>query len=199
MASTHPWIRIVAPKAVTICKSLALPESVRALLRADPDTAVFYGELAKSELYELATMFLARALARREAVWWACLCVEAGHSGKVPAGEETALLAAVRWVLEPVEANRRAAEEPGRALGINSLGGNLALAAFWSGGSLNPPDLPIRAPSPSKTPEAVARAVLSTVNVVFPHCQPLAFRQFLSLGEGIAAGRYRWKPSGAGA
>lgn len=189
------WIRVVAPKAAAICRTFPFAERVRPLLRDDPTAERFFQQLMAKTEYEQATSFLAHALPRREAVWWACLCTELAHGSTLPPPEEQGLFAAVRWVLEPIEVNRRAAETTGTALGIISLCGNLALAAFWSGGSLNPPDLPIRPPSPTKTPDAVARAVFRTVDVAYPRCRTIALRQFLAIGDGIARGKHRWSRS----
>jgi hypothetical protein len=189
---SNRWERVVAAKAAPICAKLALPDRVRGLLRANPDAAIFFKALVARGEHESATTFLAHALPPREGVWWACLCAEAAHGENLPKDEEIALLAAVRWVLEPTEANRRAAEAPGKALGIISLCGNLALAAFWSGGSINPPDRPLRPPPPGKTAETIAYAVTRTVDVVFPRCRDVGFRQFLALGEGVATDQYRW-------
>ena len=54
-------------------------------------------------------MYLAWALPRREAVWWACQCVRAAVPPAEGSADDAALQAAQRWASSATEDHRRAA------------------------------------------------------------------------------------------
>src|SRR5438128_432587 len=88
--------------------------------------------------------FIAHWLPKRAAIWWGCLCL--WHVGRptLPAPEDAALRAVVQWVREPNEPRRLALEAAAEAAGnLRTAAGGLARAAFFSGGSLVPPGLPV--------------------------------------------------------
>lgn len=187
------WSRVNARTAAEICQTLKLPEAAQPLLEGEPTPPQFLERLVHQGELLAALRFLAHALPRREAVWWACLCQDLAAGTNLPAPEQPALLAAVRWVLEPTEGNRRLARALGRAAGPITAAGSIALAAFASGGSLNPPDQPIKPPPPTMTARGVSRAILRLVGLVDAGSQDVVVRQFLALGTGIASGNYRWQ------
>ena len=92
--------------------------------------------LVESGLYLDTIDFLAHALPKREAVWWACLGVRHTLGAALPPKEFAALKAAVEWVLEPDEPKRRAAQAAGEAADFGTPAGCAALAVYGSGGSL---------------------------------------------------------------
>jgi len=104
--------------------------------------------LMKRGLLSDAVRFLAHSLPKREAVWWACLCAR----DMLPADAAPALLAAVQaaegWVMAPSEEKRREAMVTAEAAGFRAPASWAAVAAFWSGGSMAPPNAPV-VPRPS--------------------------------------------------
>jgi hypothetical protein len=192
-----PWSRVPAKRAAEVAAKVPLSLPARELLKPELTPAEFLAQLITSKEHASAVAFLAHALPRREAVWWACLCVQVGPAdGKILARQEQdALDAAVRWVLDPIEPHRRAAERPGRALGPRSLCGYIALAAFYSGGSVNPPGQPIRAPASVKTAQCITHAMLRIANKFYPRLRDEALDQFLAIGSEIADNRHRWVPN----
>src|SRR5690606_25846941 len=118
-----------------------------------------------------AIAFLARALPKREAVWWACMCArvtappaeeaaspEGDVAGPAAAGRgpARALAAAEAWVYKPSEENRRECEAAAHAAQFDSPESWAAIAAFWSGGSVAPPGGPVVPPGEDLAPRAVA-------------------------------------------
>ncbi|ACL57985.1 DUF6931 family protein [Methylobacterium nodulans] len=127
----------------------------------DEAPARFARALAAGPTPEDAVAFCAHALPRREAVWWACVCVRA-LLGIRPGEEDDALRAAEAWGSDPGEAQRRAALARGE--GDRRLATAwLALAAAWSGGSLAPPGEPPRPALPHMTARAATIAILTAL------------------------------------
>ncbi len=62
-----------------------------------------------------ATQLLAYALPKREAVWWACMCVAHTAPPDLPEPDRLARAAAEQWVRQPNDKNRRAAMKQAEA------------------------------------------------------------------------------------
>jgi hypothetical protein len=79
--------------------------------------------------------------------------------------------------------------------------GLCCLAAFWSGGSVVPPDQAAVLPAEHLCPDMVANAVLLTAVHTDPARAPEKYARFLSLGKDVAEGKNRWKgePTAQGA
>lgn len=139
--------------------------------------------------------FLAHALPRRTAIWWGCLCLWQVARPEPAEAMRAALAVAVRWVQEPSEDNRRAADAPARAAGLGTAARCLAKAVFWSGGSLAPPHFPPVVPKPFLTAKAVAGAVLLAAAHSGPaDVRRLRRREFLAVGREVAVGKVPWAP-----
>ena len=121
--------------------------------------AAYLQQLTSKPAFNEAVQFLAFALPKREAVWWACMCARADLKESAPAPVVAALAAAEAWVYRPTEENRRAAWERAKEGKFETPSVWAAVAAFWSGPSLAPPDLPAVPPAPHLTGVAVSGAV----------------------------------------
>src|SRR5438874_13023943 len=167
------------------------PEAAQ-LLRSGLSPRAFFELLAERDLTSDALRFLAQAMPKRRAVWWGCLCAWHNRRPELEAAEAAALRAAVCWVLEPTEERRRAAEQPGREAKFSTPAGCLAMAAFWSGGSMTRPELPVVRPPAHLT----GRLVGGTVLLAAARHEPLRYRfrcrEFLALGRAAAAGVNLW-------
>jgi hypothetical protein len=180
-------------KAEQVCERFALSADGRQLLRPGQAPPAFFGLLFANELFRDAVYFVAHLLPKREAVWWGILC--AWHRARPQPAPEVgdALEAALRWVREPSEEHRRAAQGPGEKAGPATPAGALALAAFWSGGSLSRPDLPAVPPPDTLTHTAVAAAVLTAAAHGDPALMGQRYRQFLHWGVDVANQKNRWQ------
>jgi hypothetical protein len=179
-------------RAAEVCRRFSLGDEARALLRDDLAGQPFLARLAEHELFADAVRFLAYALPKREAVWWACQCARVVLDPEPPELLASALQAAERWAAMPTEDNRRSAFPAAEAAEFGTPPGCAALAAFWSGGSLAPPDLAPVPPPEHLTPSAVANAVLLAAVQKEPERAAEKFRQFLDLGLQVAEGRNCW-------
>jgi hypothetical protein len=183
--------KVKAASAAEVCRQFDLAPEARPLLQDKQTPRQFLDALLAGRHYRAAVPFLAYALPAREAVWWGCLCWR--HlAGSRPPAEAAACKAAAKWVLEPTEENRRAAEAAANAAGLATPAGSLALAAFWSGGSITPPNLPAVAPKPHMTPRAIAAALRLASVQGDPAKIPETLRAFVELGLGVAEGKVVW-------
>lgn len=162
--------------------------------------------LTAAGLLEDAVKLLARALPRREAVWWAARSAadaprppadgppsaEAGrqHEAAV-AAEAAARAAAEAWCADPADARRRAAHPAAEPV-ADTPSGLAALAAFLAEGSLAPADCPPVPPPPDSCPGLVAAAVLLAAVRTEPEKAADKRKQFLDVGRAVAAGTDRW-------
>jgi Family of unknown function (DUF6931) len=174
-----------------------LSNETLALIPAEPTVEAFLDVLFARELFVDASKFLAHVMPKREAVWWACLCVQQSQGiSAAEANAINALEAARRWVVEPDEANRLAAGAAANATGIGLPAGCTAMAAFWSGGSLGSPEFPAIPPPDDLTPRGVSGAVILAVVGEKPELAPVRFRQFIALGLNVLNGINRWEEYG---
>jgi len=158
-------------------------------MEAVPDPGVgtleFMSRLADSSTPEEAITFAAQALQRRHAVWWAHECLR--HLADVlDPGDPEMLALAARWVAEPSEANRVAAQTAAMEAPAKTPGVWVALGAAWSGGSLAPPDLPPVPPAPHLTGRALNAAVLSALARVDQAHRAQALAGFVRMAHILA-------------
>jgi len=119
----------------------------------------FLQHLISAAQFKEAIEFLAFALPKREAVWWACLCARSQLEDHAARTDLAALEAAESWVYKPTEENRRAAMACAHATKFDTPSAWAAVGAFWSAGSIAPPDGAVVQPAPHLAGVAVAGAV----------------------------------------
>src|SRR3954465_4331238 len=172
-----------------------LGEEARALLApgaALPTQRAYVALLMEREMPIDAVRFMAHALPRREAVWWAWVCA------RKPAGEtpkpqiKAALDATDRGVVQPTEDHRRQALQYGEAADFGTSAGCAALAAFMSSGSLGPPEAPGIPPGEFMTAKAVSGSVILAAVTPDPIKAPEKFEEFVKLGLEVADRTKLW-------
>ena len=186
--SAPPLTKIKAARAAEICRLVTLEEGSARLLDDEVTPAAFLDRLLASNAFVDAIRFLAYALPKREATWWACLAARSVLPPDAKPPLLAALEAAEAWVYKPTEENRRAALAAGEKAGSDHAGGWAALAAGWSGGSFGPPDAPMIPPGENLTPSAVAVAVIDAAIESEEGELDQRFRSLLSQGMDIASG-----------
>ena len=99
-------------------------------------------------------------------------------------------------MIDPKDEKRRAAFPAAEAAGIGTPAGCAAAAAYFSGGSLAPPDLPVVPPRRHVTGGLVAAALTLAAVIKQPEKAPEKHAAFLRTGRGgrrgstsLAAGR----------
>jgi hypothetical protein len=159
---------------------------------APPPPRAFVALLMQHGLQMDAVRFIAHALPRREAVWWAWVCARKS-AGETPKPQiRAALDATERWVVQPTEDHRRQALQFGEAADFGTAAGCAALGAFMSGGSLGPPEVPVVPPSEFMTAKAVSGAVI--LAAVTPEATKAAekFDDYVKLGLEVADRTKLW-------
>lgn len=151
-------------RSTTSCSALAgirlLSDEARRRLDPERNVRGFLDDLLRDGLVSDCLDVIAHLLPKRYAIAWGCECLQASvAAGDAGAVERSALAAAQRWLKDPTEENRRAAQDLAERLDYDTPGAWLAAAAGWSGGSLAPAELPEVAPPPTLCGEAVAAAL----------------------------------------
>ena len=175
--SAAPLVKIQTPTAVEVCSLFNLPPSARALLREGMEPSEFVAVLVTNKQYAAGIDFLAHALPAREGIWWAYLCMQHACGGEHSEPERAAVIAGVRWVLQPCEEDRAATKAPAEAAGLASLPGLLAMAVYQTGAS----------PGPHSKSVAIAVKVAATKGD--PAKLLDTQRLFVNLGIEVAEGR----------
>jgi hypothetical protein len=153
---------------------------------AHPSQAV--DRLMQAGLLIEAARVCAHALPARERVWWAARCVRATAAGEIPVADHQACRLGEDWVRHPTDETRRAAMETAQATGFASPEAWVAVAAFWSGDSMAPPDQPKVPPAPHLAGLAVVGAVILASVRTDPDRQPERLRRFIASAQDIATG-----------
>jgi hypothetical protein len=176
-------------RAIEVVRPIRLSNEACSFLDENQSIDEFRSLLEAKRKYRDAIRVAAVTLKNREAVWWGCLCLWSAYKPEPPLAEAGALQAAVNWARNPSEENRRAAGTAGDNVGADTAAGSLALAAFFSGGSIAPDDLPEVAPEPFLTAKSVASAVLIALDRFDPPKCEMLQRQALMLAADVGSGR----------
>jgi hypothetical protein len=185
--------------ATEVCSRFQLGDAARSLLQDGQKTRAFLQSLVNAKQFVDAIKVLAHAVAKREAVWWACQCCREGAAGKQPPKILAALEAAEHWAADPTEENRRATYAAAEGAGFDTPAGCAALAAFYSGGSLGPPNVPVIPPGEWLTAHAAAGAIQLAVATGPPSEVAPTYQEFLACGLAVADGANPWKAPPAAA
>lgn len=181
-------VKISAKSANIVCQQIELEDEARQLLNPEYSPAQYLQVLIEQKQYPDAIRFLAMALPRREAVWWACVSSRASVSEKTKPQMLAALTAAETWVYQPTEENRRSAMFLAEAAEFAGPASWASVAAFWSGGSIAPPDAPVVPPPEDLTAKAVAGSVMLAVAEMDQSKVEENYKKLLAQGIDIARG-----------
>ena len=186
--SEYAFKKVTADRALAVCQDIELDEAGRGLLAPELAPAAFLRLLIDEALYADAVRFLARALPRRQATWWACLCARSVLGENPSPDMVRALELAEQWVYKPTEEHRRLTFPAAQAAQFSHPASWAAMAAFWSGGSMAPPEAPVVPPAENLTGKAVAGAVMLAAVQTEPEKSETKYRRFLEQGIDIACG-----------
>lgn len=179
--------------AVDVCKNFELGKDAQKLLQPGLKPRPFLDVLIAHQLNQDATRFMAFAMARREAIWWACLCARHAYGAAPPAKHAAALQAAEVWTAHPSDDLRRAAFKAAQAAEFNNPAGLIGMAVFFSSGSLGPPGSTEVPPEPPLSQGAAGNAVILSAVLNEPAKAPERYLTFFAQGFDVASGKNRWK------
>lgn len=176
-----------------LCAVSDLGDDAKAMLSGDvPAPRAYLAQLLERELHADAIRFIAHALPRREAVWWAWVCARKVAGAEPAPAIKAALDATERWIVQPTEEHRRQALHFGEAADFGTPAGCAALAAFMSAGSLAPPGAPAVPPDEFMTAKAVAGSVTLAAVTVEPERAAERFVEFAKVGLEVADRTKLW-------
>ena len=181
-------------RTVAIATVAELGEEAMALVRPELHPLDFVALLMEKALFADAVRFIAHALPRREAVWWGWVCARRAAGENPPPMIRAALDATERWVAQPNEDNRRSAMAAAQKAELGTAAGCAGLAAFFSGGSLAPPDAPAVPPGEFLAAKAVSGAVIFAAVAKEPERAPEKFRSFVAQGVEVTNRVKLWEP-----
>jgi hypothetical protein len=181
-------------KTVTISTVAELGEEAMALLRPGLHPLEFVALLMEKALYPDAVRFIAHALPKREAVWWGWVCARRAAGDNPPPKIKASLDATEKWIAQPSEDNRRSAMAAAQKAELGTAAGCAGLAAFFSGGSLAPPEAPAVPPGEFLPAKAVSGAVIFAAVALEPERAPEKFRSFVAQGVEVTNRVKLWEP-----
>lgn len=173
------------PPAAIYCRGFQWSEAAEQLLQEDVPPADYLDRLIAAELFPDAVRFLAAWLPKPAAVAWASGCVRSVLGQAVKPAELAALDAAEAWADQPDEPKRRAAAAAAEVCNNAGPAASVALAAFWSEGSLAPADLPPVPPPPTATAQAITAALMMAAPAGVPKQAPQRYQTFLAAGKQL--------------
>lgn len=181
-----------APTASSICGRFELSEAACELLTPHLSSGEFLQRLTERQLYSDALRLVTYALAKREAVWFGCLAVQ--HLQAAGSSEEHAALgAAFHWVIDPTEQRRLACGRAGNEAELTTPAGALAMAGFWTGGSMD--DQRSIPPPENLSARTIAGAVALAVAGGQPQENSQRYCQAIILAIDVSAGAIPWTKS----
>jgi hypothetical protein len=157
-----------------------LDDAAKPIATSATDAVGIIDALVAKSLPNEALKVLAAALPPQAAVRWAVRCVR--ETGDLSKGDVAALSAAERWAAEPTEENRREAQASAEKLEYGTAASWAAIAAFWSGGSMAPPNVPAVPPPPDLMPQALHGAISLAAVAQGGEKAPQMQQRFLKLG-----------------
>jgi len=174
-----------AKSAEELCGIAELSGEAIALLRNGMPQREYMDALIEQKQFPDAVRFLAHALPKREAVWWAWVCARRASGQNAAPAIKRSLEATEKWLVQPNEENRRRAMKIAQEAQLESPAGCAGLAAFVSGGSLAPPEAPQVSPGENLTAKAVAGAILLAAVLVEPEHAESKLQSFIGQGMEV--------------
>jgi hypothetical protein len=162
-----------------------LGEEAMALLSPAQHPLDYISILMEKALFPDAVRFIAHALPKREAVWWGWVCARRSSGENPPPKIKAALDATEKWIAQPNDEHRRAAMAAAQKAELGTAAGCAGLAAFFSGGSLAPPDVPAVPPGELLAAKAVSGAVIIAAVAKEPEKAPEKFKNFVAQGVEV--------------
>jgi hypothetical protein len=169
--------------ALEIAENANLSSGGLALITSEMPPAAGLDALEQSGLYEDAVRFLAHQLPVRDGSQWAVACARELEAPERKERPNPPLEAAERWLLAPTDATRLAARQAADRSPEKSAATLVAMAVFFSGGSITQPGEVEVQPPPNTAQKMVAGAVRVAVVSYDPAHAGERYRRALALGR----------------
>ena len=165
-----------------IAKSAGLSGEAKPFVRDDQKPEECAGTLADHELFADAIALLAHSREAADAIKWGYVCVKKLAPAEEQ-GTDASLEAVEAWLEKPGDETRRAAGAAAEDSGKSRPSDLLALAVFFSGGSITEPDAPPADPPPFVANKMVAGSVQLSVVGYPPERNAARYRIAIQLAK----------------
>ena len=166
-----------------------LSGAARALVREDSTPSAYLDSLEKQQLFQDAIRFLAYKLAVDAGVKWACACVRELQSPELKDEKNEPLEAAEQWLKAPGDPARWAARDASGKPKVRGSSKLVAMAVFFSGGSISPPQAPVTPPPPYTAQKMIAGSVEVSVLSYEPAKAAERYKRAVALGRALDQGK----------
>ena len=156
-----------------------------ALAGEAPAPSAYLDSLEKQQLFQDAIRFLAYKMAVDAGVKWACACIRELQSPESKNEKNEALEAAEQWVKTPGDPTRWAAKEAAGKPKVRGASKLVAMAVFFSGGSITPPQAPETPPPPHLAQKMIAGSVDATVLGYEPAKATERYKRAVAMGRAL--------------
>jgi hypothetical protein len=161
-------------------------EEAKTIFKPDLGPSKFVHLLESRNLFKDAIQFLAHGLPIEIAVKWACACSrELLSPDRIERAKES-LERVEAWLKTPDESNRWNARDAADKSGLSSPADLIAMAVFFSGASITPPETPATPPPPYLANKMVGGAIQLAVLSQKPEQAVERYRTTLRLSREMA-------------
>lgn len=178
-----------------VAQAAGLSEPAMALLADGTDGRGYVERLATAGHYRDSISFLAHALPKRPAVWWAWYCARLAHGENPAAKVQVSLEATKQWIAEPDDPHRREAMRWAREVEFATPAGCAGLAAFFSGESIAPPERDPVPPGEYTAAKVISGCIALAAVFGEPKKASERFQEFVKQGLEVAEKTRLWVPS----
>ena len=160
-----------------------LSVAARQLVRDDSIPSTYLDSLEKQELYEDAVRFQAYKMPVHPGIQWASNCIDELRDPALKSEKDAPFESAGQWLKAPGDPTRYAARDAADKPDATGPSRLLALAVFFSGGSVASPESPTAEPPPYSAQQLIAGAV--TIAVVGHEAQHAVdrYKKALAIGK----------------
>jgi hypothetical protein len=162
-----------------------LSPAAQALVQPDSVAPAYLDSLEKQQLYQDAIKFLAHKMAVDMGVKWACACVRELQAPELKDQKNEPLEASEQWARSPSDTTRRAAKDAADKTTARGPANLVAMAVFFSGGSIVAPTAPEVQPPPYTAQKMIAGSVQIAVVSHLPAKAAERYERALAVGKAL--------------
>ncbi|WP_254508277.1 FHA domain-containing protein [Anatilimnocola floriformis] len=189
MPSAEGSVGLLIATATDVVQIAPVDDDTKKLAKPDWNTPQFVESLAGQEKFLDAIRVLAFAMGKLTVIEWAHRCVNIGCGEGLSKIDANALDLVQRWLGDRSEGLRREIYAASQAADHGTAASWVAMAAFWSEGSMGPPPpAPPLAPGPTQCAHAATGAILLAAVAKQPEKAPDKYREFLRVGLEMVKG-----------
>jgi hypothetical protein len=175
-------------KTAEIANEANLSEEARALIKEDIGPSRYVDLLESQGLFKDAILFLTHGFPIQLTIKWGCSCSRELLSIQQIEKCKASLQAADSWLEAPGDQTRWDARNAAEKSNMSSPVDLIAMAAFFSGGSIAPPEAPATFPPPYLASKLAGGAIQMVVVSQYPEKSADRYRRTLQISREIVKG-----------